>query len=48
MRNNKGNRRQIKDVIYIDDVIKYLREAKRKGIESWHISNFLDWQFYND
>ena len=37
----------LKDVIYIDNVIKYLREAERKGIESWHISSFLDWQFYN-
>lgn len=36
----------LKDVVYIDDVIKYLREAERKGIESWHISSFLDWQFY--
>ena len=38
----------LKDVVYIDDVIKYLREAERKGIESWHISSFLDWQFYNE
>lgn len=37
----------LKDVIYIDDVIKFLREAERKGIQSWHISSFLDWQFYN-
>lgn len=38
---------ELKDAIYIDDVIKYLREAERKGIQSWHISSFLDWQFYN-
>ena len=37
----------LKDVVYVDDVIKFLREAERKGIESWHISSFLDWQFYN-
>jgi len=39
---------ELNDVIYIDDIIKYLREAERKGIESWHISSFLDWQFYNE
>lgn len=38
----------LKEVIYVDDVIKFLREAERKGIESWHISSFLDWQFYNE
>lgn len=37
----------LKDVIFVDDVIMILREAERKGIESWHISSFLDWQFYN-
>lgn len=37
----------LKDTIYVDDVIKFLREAERKGIESWHISSFLDWQFHN-
>lgn len=37
----------LKDVIFVDDVITILREAERKGIESWHISSFLDWQFYN-
>lgn len=35
----------LKDVVYVDDVIRFLREAERKGIESWHISSFLDWQF---
>ena len=38
----------LKEVIYVDDVIKFLREAERKGIESWHISSFLDWQFYSE
>ncbi len=37
----------LSDVVYIDDVIRFLREAERKGIESWHISSFLDWEFYN-
>lgn len=37
----------LKEVVYVDDVIKFLREAERKGIESWHISSFLDWQFHN-
>ena len=38
----------LKEVIYVDDVIKFLREAERKGIASWHISSFLDWQFYSE
>lgn len=32
----------LKDVIFVDDIIKYLREAEKKGIEAWHISSFLD------
>ncbi len=39
---------ELKDIIFVDDVIMILREAERKGIESWHISSFLDWQFYNE
>jgi len=39
---------ELKDIIFVDDVITILREAERKGIESWHISSFLDWQFYNE
>lgn len=37
----------LKDVVYVDDVINFLREAERRGIKSWHISSFLDWEFYN-
>ena len=43
----KEKRIELKKVIYVDDVIKFLREAERKGIQAWHISSFLDWQFYN-
>lgn len=38
----KKNNINLKDVVFIDDVIKFLREAESKGIESWHISSFLD------
>ena len=31
------------DVLFVDDVIPFLREAERKGIRSYHISSFLDW-----
>ncbi len=43
----KINQIDLTEVVYVDDVLKYLREAERKGIQSWHISSFLDWQFYN-
>ncbi len=39
----KENKIEIKDVIYVDDVISFLREAERCGITSYHISSFLDW-----
>lgn len=35
----------LKDVVYIDDVIPFLREAEHKGIKSFHISSFLDWNY---
>lgn len=35
----------IKDIVYVDDVIPFLREAERKGIKSYHISSFLDWKY---
>lgn len=34
---------ELKDVLFVDDVIPFLREAERKGIRSYHISSFLDW-----
>lgn len=37
------NKIPIKDVVFVDDVIELLRKAKNAGIESWHISSFLDW-----
>lgn len=33
-------------VLFVDDTITIVREAERNGINSWHISSFLDW-FYN-
>lgn len=30
----------LNDVVYVDDVISFLREAERKGIKSYHISSF--------
>lgn len=38
----KINNIELSDVIFIDDVVRFLGEADRKGIESWHISSFLD------
>ena len=35
----------LKDVVFVDDVIPFLREAERKGIKSYHISSFLDWDY---
>ena len=35
----------LKDVVYVDDVIRFLRESERKGIRSYHISSFLDWEY---
>ena len=37
------NNIDLKDVIFVDDVIPFLREAERHGITSYHISSFLDW-----
>lgn len=33
----------LEDVVYVDDVIPFIREAERKGIKSYHISSFLDY-----
>lgn len=35
----------LQDVVYIDDVIPFLREAEQKGVKSYHISSFLDWDY---
>lgn len=35
----------LQDVVFVDDTIPFLREAERKGIKSFHISSFLDWDF---
>lgn len=43
-----GHRIDLKDVVYVDDVIVFLREAERKGIKSYHISSFLDWDYSDD
>lgn len=39
----KENKIELEDVVYIDDVISFLREAEHKGISSWHISSLLDY-----
>ena len=39
------NNIDLAEVIFVDDVIKYLREAESKGIESWHISSFIDFYY---
>lgn len=36
----------LKDVLYIDDVLPYIKEAERNGITSYHISSLLDWDYY--
>lgn len=33
----------VKDAVYVDDVIPFLRAAERHGICSYHVSSFLDW-----
>jgi len=32
----------LKDAVFVDDIIPFLREVERKGIRSFHISNCLD------
>ncbi len=39
----KSHNINLDDVVYVDDVISFLREAERNGIKSYHISSFLDW-----
>lgn len=41
----KDNEIDLSEVVYVDDVIPFLREAERKGIRSYHISSFLDWDY---
>lgn len=36
----------LKDVIYVDDILIYIKEAERNGIPSYHISSLLDWEYY--
>ena len=40
-----GHQIDLKDVVYVDDVLAFLREAEKKGIKSYHISSFLDWDY---
>ena len=42
----KENNINLNDVLFVDDIIVYIREAEKKGIESWHISSFLDWNYH--
>jgi hypothetical protein len=43
-----GHRIDLKDAVYVDNVLVFLREAERKGIKSYHISSFLDWDYSDD
>lgn len=36
------------NIIFVDDTLSILREAERHGIESWHISSFMDWNLCMD
>ena len=38
------NNIDLKDVIFVDDSFSILREAEKYGINSYHISSFLDWE----
>lgn len=40
----KENDISLDDIIFVDDSTTILREAERHGIESWHISSFLDYE----
>lgn len=48
------NNINVQNVVFVDDIIPFLREAEHKGIKSFHISSFLDWperkcnEKYND
>lgn len=35
----------LRDVIFVDDVLSILREAERKGIKAYHVSSFFDWEY---
>lgn len=37
-----------REIGLMDDVISFLREAERKGIPSFHISSFLNWDYQDE
>ena len=39
----KENDIDLRDVLFVDDRLAILKDAERKGIESWHVSSFFDW-----
>ena len=41
----KENKINIKDVIYVDDIIAYIQDAEKNGITAYHISSLLDWDY---
>ena len=43
----KNNNISLSDIIFVDDVLKILRQAEKHGIPSFHISSFLDWNYDN-
>lgn len=42
------HRIDLENVVYVDGVLSFLREAERKGIKSYQISSFLDWDYSDD
>lgn len=42
----KSKNIELNEVIFVDDRLDILREAERKGIPSWHISSFMDWNHF--
>lgn len=39
----KENDIDLRDVLFVDDRLAILKDAEKKGIESWHVSSFFDW-----
>lgn len=44
----KINNIDLDDVIFVDDVLDFLKLAEKNGITSYHISSFLDWDYQFD
>lgn len=35
----------LENVVYVDDVLEFVKMAEKNGILSYHISSFLDWNY---